>query len=299
MLQRKGLHALCVLGILALLVAPAAAVLLEETYLGKVTKVDPANELINIKVIGKWNGQQYAPADPVILSATEPYTVAYDNLAPGDEVVATLMGGNEWIAIGRVQNIQSTEKPLSWMIGDPRAMPAPMVNFVRVDYAITPDCDACTGTVCTGTDALVTVAQYKYDSGKVTETAVLATRTIQPGELWDYYAPEGYQTNMKIRYLAGQADISACAGTGPADMMAGPQAISAFTIDTYPKALAVPTTEAPVPTQLPATEEPTAAPTPAPTQLPATAEPTPTTVPGFAGMFALGGLAIAAYVMRR
>ena len=299
MMQRSGLCAFCVLGILVLLAAPAAAVLLEETYLGKVTKVDPANELINIKVIGKWNGQQYAPADPVILSATEPYTVAYDNLAQGDEVVATLMGGTEWIAIGRVQNLQSTEKPLSWMVGDPRAMPAPMVNFVRVGYEITPDCSACSGTVCTGTEAMVKVSQYKYDSGKVTETAVLATNTLQPGELWDYFAPEGYQTNMKIRYLAGQADVSACAGAGPADMMVGPQAVSAFTIDTYPKAQAVTPTETPVPTQLPVTEEPTVAPTPVPTQLPETAEPTPTPMPGFVGMLALSGLAAAAYLQRR
>ena len=299
-MQRIGLYALCALGILILLAAPAAGVLLEETYLGKVTKVDPANELINIKVIGKWNGEQYAPADPVILSATEPYTVAYDNLAQGDEVVATLMGGTEWIAIGRVQNIQSTEKPLSWMVGDPDAMPAPMMNFVRVGYEITPDCTNCSGTVCTGTEALVTVSQYKYDSGKMTETAVLATKTLQPGELWDYQAPEGYQTNMNIRYLAGEADISACAGTGPADMMAGPQAISAFAIGTYPKAQAVPTTApTPVPTQLPATEEPTTAPTPVPTQLPATAEPTATTVPGFAVICALGGLAITGRLLRR
>jgi len=284
-----------VLGILVLLAAPAAAVLLEETYLGMVTKVDPANELINIKVIGKWNGEQYTPADPVILSATEPYTVAYDNLAPGDEVVATLMGGTEWIAIGRVQNVQSTEKPLSWMVGDPRAMPAPMMNFVRVGYEITPDCARCSGIVCNGTEALMKVSQYKYDSGKVTETAVLATNTLQPGELWDYFAPEGYQTNMKIRYLEGQADISGCSGAGPADMMVGPQAVSAFTIDTYPKAQAVTPTETPVPTQLPATEEPTTA----PTQLPTTAEPTPTPMPGFAGMLALCGLGAAAYLLRR
>ncbi|MBT8508513.1 hypothetical protein AZH53_08850 [Methanomicrobiaceae archaeon CYW5] len=299
-MQRIGFTTLCVLGLLVLLAVPAAGVLLEETYLGKVTKVDPANELINIKVIGKWNGEQYAPADPVILSATEPYTVAYDNIAQGDEVVATLMGGTEWIAIGRVQNIQSTEKPLSWMVGDPDAMPAPMMNFVRVGYEITPDCSNCSGTVCTGTEALVSVSQYKYEPGKMTETAVLATRTMQPGELWDYQAPEGYQTNMRIRYLAGEADVSACAGTGPADMMVGPQPVSAFTVDTYPKAQAVPTTApTPVPTQLPATEEPTAEPTPAPTQLPETPEPTPTAVPGFAVIGAMAGLALAGRLLRR
>ena len=278
------------------LMMPAAAVELEEVYLGKVTKADPATGALDVKISAKWNGKQYAPVDPVTISGTSTFDALFENIKQGDEVVGTLMGGEEWIAIGLVGSKQSTQKQVNWMIGDPNAMISPLVGNYRVSYTANPKCDSCTGSVCYAESAVVSVTTVGFDAnGKEYVVSDVGTRTLLPAETWNAVS-EGNQRYVNILFMKGEAPVSACPD---APMMVGPQPVSDFFIKSMsvasgiPTATPVPEETTAVPATLPATTVtpvPTAAPTPAPT---------PTTTPGFGLITAIFGCAAALVVLRR
>lgn len=278
------------------LMMPAAAIELEEVYLGKVTKADQATGALDVKISAKWNGKMYAPVDPVTISGTSTFDVLFENIKQGDEVVGTLMGGEEWIAIGLVGSKQSTQKPVSWMIGDPNAMVSPFVGNYKVSYTGNPDCDSCTGAVCTADSVNVTVTTVGYDAnGKEYVVSEVGTRTLLPAETWNAVS-DGNQQYISILFMRGEAPASACPDM---PMMVGPQPVSDFFIKSMSVASGIPT-ETPVPeetTAVPATLPATPV-TPAPTPVP-TPAPTPTPVPGFGLMAALIGCAAALVAFRR
>ncbi len=271
---------------------PAAAVELEETYLGKVTKADKASGALDVKISARWDGKQFAPVDPVTILGTSTFDMLFDNIKQGDEVVGTLMGGEKWIAIGLVGTKQSTQKQLLWMVGDPNAMVAPFVGNYRVTYTADPKCDSCIGSVCYANSVNVTTKTVGYNAnGKEYEVSDIGAKTLRPAETWNA-AETGNQQYLEILFIKGEAPASACPGS---EMIVGPQPVSDFFIKSMSVASAVPTTEET--TAVPATMPETEATTPATTTT--TAAPTPTPTPGFGVLVAVLGCAAALVVTRR
>ncbi|KAF1078660.1 hypothetical protein MKMG_00413 [Methanogenium sp. MK-MG] len=276
------------------MVMPAVAVELEETYLGEVTKADKATGALDVKVSAKWDGKQFAPVDPVTISGTSTFDLLFDNIKQSDEVVGTLMGSEQWIAVGLVGSKQSTQKQLLWMAGDPNAMISPFVGSYRVSYNATPNCDSCIGSVCYARSVDVTVTTVGYDAnGKEYTVADVGTHTLLPADTWNTEKKENQQY-LEILFMKGEAPASACPESG---MIVGPQAVSEFFIRSVNVASAVPTTTPTVveeTTAVPATLPETAATPPS-----TTAAPAPTPVPGFGMMAAILGSAAALVVIRR
>ncbi|WFN34092.1 hypothetical protein L1S32_09585 [Methanogenium sp. S4BF] len=296
MTKRYIMEFLVILLIAMCIVMPAAAVELEEVFLGTVTKADKATGVLDVKISAQWNGKQFAPVDPVTIYGTSTFDVLFDNIKQGDEVVGTLMGGEEWIAIGLVGSKQSTQKQLAWMVGDPNAMVTPFVGNYRVTYTATPKCDSCMGSVCYAQSVDVVATIVGYDAnGKEYTVSDVGTQTLLPAETWNALAT-GNQQYLEILFIKGEAPASACPQS---EMIVGPQAVSAFFIKSMSTASAVPTTA-------PVTEETTAVPatlpeteTTAPTASEVPTTPSSTPVPGFGLMAALLGCATALVVIRR
>lgn len=283
---------------------PAAAVELEEVYLGKVTKADQATGTVDVKISAKWNGKQYAPVDPVTISGTSTFDALFENIKQGDEVVGTLMGGEKWIAIGLVGSKQSTQKQVSWMVGDPNAMVSPFVGNYKVAYTANPKCDSCIGSVCYAESVDVSVTTVGYDSnGKEYQVSDVGTRTLLPAETWNVVEKDNQQY-LNILFIKGEAPASACPD---APMVMGPQPVSDFFIKSMSVGSGIPTeTPASAIATTPAIEETPAVPatlpetiaTPATTSAP-TAVPTTTPIPGFGVIAALLGCAITLVATRR
>lgn len=275
---------------------PVAAVELEEVYLGTVTKADQATGVLDVRISAQWNGKQYAPIDPVTISGTSTFDALFENIKQGDEVVGTLMGNEKWIAIGLVGARQSTQKPVSWMIGDPNAMVSPFVGNYKVSYTANPECDSCMGSVCYAKSVDVTVRTVGYDeNGKEYTVSEIATKTLLPNRTLNA-AGTNNQQYLNILFMKGEAPASACPN---AEMIVGPQPVSEFFI----KSLSV---ASGIPTETPVTEETTAVPatlpeteTPVSPTTPPTSAPTPTPVPGFGVTAALLGCVAALVVIRR
>ena len=301
MKRRYVIEVLVILLITMFIVMPTAAVELEEVYLGKVTKADQAAGALDVKLSAKWDGKQFAPTDPITIRGTSTFEALYDNIKQGDEVVGTLMGGKTWIAIGLVGSKQSTQKQLSWMVGDPNAMVSPFVGNYRVSFNATPKCDSCIGSVCYAQSVDVTVSTVGYNSnGKEYTVTEVGTKTLLPAETWDALETENQQY-VKILFIKGEAPASACPEMG---MVVGPQPVSEFFIQSLSVASAVSaTTPVSTVTATPAIEETTAVPATMPeteTQIPATtAAPYSTPVPGFGVIAAILGCAAALVVIRR
>lgn len=277
---------------------PTAAVELEEVYLGTVTKADQATGTLDVKISAKWNGKQYAPVDPVTISGTSTFDALFENIKQGDEVVGTLMGGEEWIAIGLVGVKQSTQKQVSWMIGDPNVMVSPFVGNYKVTYTANPKCDSCIGTVCYAQSAEVSVTTVGYDAnGKEYTISEVGTQTLLPAETWNAVAKDNQQY-LNILFMKGEAPASACPDV---EMMVGPQSVSDFFIKSMSVASGIPTEtpESAVATTPPVVEETTAVPATLPETASTTSAPTATPVPGFGVMAAiLGGVAALAIIRR-
>ena len=297
---------LIILLIAMCIVMPAAAVELEETYLGKVTKADQATGTLDVKISAQWDGKQFAPVDPATIFGTSTFDKLFENIKQGDEVVGTLMGGEKWIAIGHVGSKQSTQKQISWMVGDPNAMIAPFVGNYKVTYTPNPKCDSCVGSVCYANSVDVTTKTVGYDSNsKEYVISDIGTENLRPAESWDA-AETGNQQYLKILFIEGEAPASACPES---EMIMGPHPVSDFFIRSVSVASAVPVTrtEAPVATTPPVVEETTAVPatmseteTPVPaTTASTTSAPTSTPTPGFGIMVAVLGCAAALVIIRR
>ncbi|MDE4908400.1 hypothetical protein L0665_07215 [Methanogenium marinum] len=292
MTRQYMMKVLIILLIAMCIVMPAAAVELEEMYLGTVTKADNASGALDVKISAQWNGEQFAPVTPVTIIGTSTLDVLFDNIKVGDEVVGTLMGGEKWIAVGLVGSKQSTQKQLLWMAGDPNAMVAPFVGNYRVTYIADPKCDSCAGSVCYANSVDVTTTTIGYNtSGKEYTQSNVGTETLRPLETWDALET-GNQQYLNIRFIKGEASASACPESG---MIIGPQPVSEFFIRSMSTASAVPTTEetTAVPATLPETEATT------PVATATTAAPTPTPTPGFGVLVAALGCIAAMVVIRR
>jgi hypothetical protein len=253
--------------LLVAIAAPAGAVLQQYTYLGTVTALDPVSESVTIRAEAEY-GCNYpaggsAPVSlfsaitPRELTGTSPDVIAISRLTRGDKVVVSSLGspGVEWIGIARVisspgiENWEATD-----IIGDPASIPVPLIADYGFSYAATPDCNKCTGAVCTALSARVNLTSSGMS---------VIERSMNTGQSFTY-SGRNDNSSVEVIFLAGQAAAALCPGKGG---MTGPQPVSTFIIHVNPPIGLV--TQAPISTM--PTEEGIAAKvtpgtTPAPTK---------------------------------
>ena len=263
---------------LMLTAMPASAVILEEYYSGQISKLDASKKTLTMQVSSVYEGEQWvvfakSGLKNNIVSGTISNPDIFKDLKQGDPIEAAILGGpgGKWIAVGKVGTTGSTEKPLIASYGDP----SKLLSYFYQGYTLTaktaPDCSSCEGTVCTASNAMVSV--FKNDE-------LVETDEMFPGDSHVFGWNTEYQYILKIKFNSGEASSDSCPGTGP---MSGPQAVSDFTIyDTQRSAItaaevdipAAPTmssTQSPDETETsepssPATPDATKSPVPQPTQ---------------------------------
>lgn len=226
---------------LSLAVQSSSAVLQEITYHGTVGSLDPANNRIEINVTAQFgctyeNGTincTWNPVTPVTLNGTAPDPAVFSIFRPGDHVEATSMGGagGNWIGLGLIFPTPGIE---NWyatdIVGDSAVITAPLVGDYEVFYETSPDCMACTGTVCTAKTANVTITS--------TATRVFE-KVLKPGESFTYNGRND-NSSVMVTFVHGQASSEGCLNGPP---MTGVQPISDFIIHATPP-LAAPATPA-------------------------------------------------------
>lgn len=256
--------------VILLMAAPASAVLLEESFMGTVSKIDQRANTLNIKADSSYSGEKWVPVAATILTGEVPDTLVFDSLKQGDAVQVTRIGGEggSWIAIGKIGSVSLTEKYLTDSFGDPSRLISEFFEGYRVNFTTTPDCNTCAGTTCTALSAEVIITQKGGDVGTIFMT---------PGQTVLFKTPAENQYDLKITFVRGEASSASCERYGA---MAGPQPISNFVIHEVKKGAVIPTETA--------TESPTQPPV-TPATLPPTTVP-PTQSPGFAGLLSVLGL---------
>lgn len=210
--------------------SPASAVILEETYMGWISKLEPSYDKLTIYVTevyqgeGNWltYGQSGLKNNIVTGTVTNPFV--FEDLKQGDSVEVTILGGpgGEWITIGRIGSVGSTEKPIISCYGDPSRLVSPFYKNYKVIFDAKPDCDLCEGTVCTASAAQVKIER----DGEVVESAEMF-----PGSTHVFGWDSSYQYIPLVTFVSGEADSSPCLSSEDGGMMTGPQAVSDFKID--------------------------------------------------------------------
>ncbi|MBP2134427.1 hypothetical protein J2128_002393 [Methanomicrobium sp. W14] len=203
---------------------PASAVLLEEKYQGQVSLVDQSTDTITMKVAfvyegGEWITYAKSSLKNNLVSGTMSNPDAFKDLKQGDNIEATLMGGSEWISIGEIGDIGSTETPLTAAYGDPSVLTSKFYSGYTLSAEMTPDCSDCSGTVCKASSADVSV---KMDG------VTIETQEMLPGETHEFgWSNEDLQHVLQVKLISGEASSDSCPAYAG---MVGPQAVSDFTI---------------------------------------------------------------------
>ncbi len=220
--------------LLACIAAPAGAVLQQYTYLGTVTALDPVSESVTIRAEGEYgciyraDGSapvcSFSAITPQELTGTSPDIIAFTRLKRGDKVVVSSMGspGIEWAGIARVIAAPGTD---NWeatdIIGDPATIPVPLIADYGFSYKTTPDCNTCTGAVCTARSARVNLTSSGIS---------IVDRSMNTGQSFTY-SGRNDASSVEVIFLGGQAEALLCPGKAG---MAGPQPVSTFIIHVNP-----------------------------------------------------------------
>jgi len=274
--------------IVSLLAVNASAVILEENYKGKVSRLEPSKQIVTMQVSEVYEGGQWVPyaksslKNNIVAGSTDNPHI-YNELKQGDLIESCILGGagGEWIAVGKISSSGSTESRMTMVFGDPAKLISPYYDGYSVEYTTAPDCNSCEGTVCNAPSAVVTVSK----NNKVVEEMKMAEGMTH---IFGYHSDNQYV--LKITYNFGEASSSLCPGAEM--MMTGPQEISDFTIYDMQRS-AILASEVSETEEAIATEVPTTVQTAVPQTLAPTVQPTPSTTssPGFAGFAAIGALA--------
>lgn len=263
--------------------SPASAVLLEETYMGWVSKIEPSKNIVHIYVTevyqgdGTWLTYGKSKLPNQIVPGTTSNPSVFTELKQGDSVEVTIMGGSggEWITIGKIGSVGSTSKPIIACYGDPSRLISPFYQNYKISFTPEPDCALCEGTLCTASIASVTVER---------DSATVETADMFPGSTHVFGWDSSYQYIPQITFVSGEADSTTCSSSSEIGMMAGPQAVSDFTIYITQRSTIVKSEVETLETEF-MTEVPTEVVTAAETQVPVTAATTvlPATTPATSG----------------
>lgn len=274
---------LCLLVGVAVCSTPAMAVILEVTVTGIVEEVSQSENLIVFSAdssIGyQYDGGSaqlvYKPLEPVtVLEFSPPNPAAFEIHNAGETAAVTMLGGLDGtcIAIGRLQETPDGDLVITDLVGDPYAMPLPLVGEYSLTYDAEPDSDNATGTTAPAVAVNVTLSSEGMD---------VFTKRLLPGESFTWNGRNDGSV-VDVSFISGEASSTTIPGY---EGMVGPQPISTFVVAVTPPIgleLSAP---------LPATATPTATAT-------ATATATPAT-PGLLGLTAVAGLAGAVLILRR
>ena len=207
--------------------SPVSAVILEEKYMGSISKLEPSYDRIIVNVAsvyegGEWVTYGMSSLKNNLVTGTTTNPLVFKELKQGDPVEVTIMGGpgGEWITIGKIGSTGLTTKPIIACYGDPSKLVSPFYKNYVISFTAESDCELCEGTVCEASGASVTVER---DGLEVESADMFPGSTHVFG--WDnaslQYIPE-------ITFVSGEGESSQCSSSDV--VMAGPQAVSDFTI---------------------------------------------------------------------
>lgn len=286
----------CILlaSLLLLLAIPAMAAVQETCYLGEIASLDPLSQTLSLDVASHYScdystgilvcnvtsiipPHEIAVTTPIV-NGTVAHSEVFTRFQGGDQVVATILGGDggRWIGIALVYQGQGSEEwQATEVYGDPQALPVALAGNYRMEYAILPDCSKCSGSVCRGLTSRVTV--WSGDV-KVLDDFLNSGHSLE-------YSGRNDGSRVSIHYLSGETRSTQCS---QAPALAGIQPISSFIINVDP-----PIGEQGTPwiTTQPTREESEASDTPPST-------PAPTYAPT-GDLLAVGALATLALVLHR
>ena len=209
-----------------------------------------------------WNGVTWTGisvqfvADQKI-TGTAPSSDAMAYLCVGDTVQATFTGESpqaSWVTVSKVDGTDPTGKFLIASFGDPSKIVNSFQNNFKVTFDTAPDCESCSGSVCTASSAYVKVVQGWNEKNYPSDAQMI------PGERHVFKSPEGCLQELSVTFLNGEASAGLCSAASPV----GRQPFSVFTIEVVQKGSVqdyvplpvVQTVETEVPTPVPTQASP-------------------------------------------
>ena len=261
--MRSSIKLIAAAAVLLLLITPpVAAVVQEKTVAGTITNVNQAKGTIDIYADKMWNGVTWTGisvqfvADQKI-TGTAPSSDAMAYLCVGDTVQATFTGESpqaSWVTVSKVDGTDPTGKFLIASFGDPSKIVNSFQNNFKVTFDTAPDCESCSGSVCTASSAYVKVVQGWNEKNYPSDAQMI------PGERHVFKSPEGCLQELSVTFLNGEASAGLCSAASPV----GRQPFSVFTIEVVQKGSVqdyvplpvVQTVETEVPTPVPTQASP-------------------------------------------
>ena len=261
--MRSSIKLIAAAAVLLLLITPpVAAVVQEKTVAGTITNVNQAKGTIDIYADKMWNGVTWTGisvqfvADQKI-TGTAPSSDAMAYLCVGDTVQATFTGESpqaSWVTVSKVDGTDPTGKFLIASFGDPSKIVNSFQNNFKVTFDTAPDCESCSGSVCTASSAYVKVVQGWNEKNYPSDAQMI------PGERHVFKSPEGCLQELSVTILSGEASAGLFSAASPV----GRQPFSVFTIEVVHKGSVqdyvplpvVQTVETEVPTPVPTQASP-------------------------------------------
>ncbi len=301
--MKKIILATMLLLAVSLAVMPVSAVIQEQHFKGQVSVIDAAKNTMTVQVNYVYEGTEWVPYSKAttvpnnIIRGKTDNPLIQKELKQGDAVEACIMGGTdgngEWIAMGKIGSVSSTETPFITLYGDPSKLLSDFYQGYVFRYAPVAQCGSCSGTLCPSEAAFVTVSK---------DGALVEEKKMVPGETYVFGKDSENQYVLKVTYNFGQASSEECSS---APMMMGPQPINDFTIyDTQRSAILESMTATPTATPAQATVTEATPVPPEPRDPPVTTAPTPSPMPtksglGFELIIIAGIIGSAIAVLRR
>ena len=209
-----------------------SSVILEVTSLGTVSELNETENTLTItepRTYGCEYSTQgltncsFRKSEDLSLTGTVPDNETYSLIAPGDQVVVTGYGGADgtFITIAKVVTNMSGALVVTDAIGVISSIPVPFMGRYEVLQSEIPDCENCSGTLCTASGAQVTIRVEGED---------LVSKELIPDETLSYNGRnDGSMVN--VTFVSGTAPSSLCKN---ATLMTGPQSVSDFIVSITP-----------------------------------------------------------------
>jgi len=213
---------------------PASAIIPVYAYRGTVTDLDPVEETLTIEATHQWGCTyeeddvhcMWREIDPEEMQATVPMTEVYSHIGIGEMVEVTGLPDYSWKGVGLLTLTESGWYMATDLFGDLSYLPAPLVEAYGISFTTYPDCDSCSGSVCSADYASVTITRFGQTKWE---------GSLAPGEEYTYYDTRDF-TSVYIRFLSGEASSSECQdGDFP---FSGPQPFSSFIVHIEPSIFA-------------------------------------------------------------
>jgi len=222
-----------VLMLLCLFIGPASAILQEVTVKSTVSTINPAKNSLTIGFPLQY-GCSYPASGPQVctwtpmtdssLSGTVPDQAAFILFKAGDPIVGTSIGGagGSWIALAKLYGTRPNEEFITDIVGEPSAIPTPLIGDYALKVTTSPDCTQCSGATCTAKSSDVAVM-----SGIQT----LSEKVLLPGQNMVYNGRND-GSSVSVTFVKGEAVSGACPQAQPG--ISGVQPVSVYLVTIVP-----------------------------------------------------------------